>query len=115
MPNKKPALVFEDIQPTARANQGRDYLRVHEYGLTFSALASQRYAETPTLGVKVSTNGKAIQIVSPGSFRITARSEGKGHKSKVMQVNSVAISQKAPLGIYLHQGDEVYVLEGSNA
>lgn len=105
---KQAEVTFEDIQPTSRAAMGQDYLRVSSYGVAFSLKAAPRYLDTPSLSLKIASNGKAIQVSSPGAFRVTIRAE---RDAKRVFINSIAIPQKAPQGRYFYQGDGLYVRE----
>lgn len=113
---KKPEIVFEDIQPTNRQGSGGDYLRVDDHGLRMSTAASKRWLDAATMSVQVSPDGAAIKLSRPGAFRPAIR-KGGGQKGAqpVVTINSIAIPAKAKEGAFMHQGDEVYILEDKDA
>lgn len=113
---KKPELVFEDVQPTNRAHSGADCVRVDKGGLRMSTAASKRWLDVNTMSVKISPDGTAIKLSQPGAFRPTKRRGGGGVSQKtaapIVTINTIAIPAKAKMGTFLHQGDEVYILDG---
>lgn len=107
----KEDILFEDILPTSRFVAGQDYLRVTPHGVNFSTKASERYTKLKSIGIRVSLDRKTLEITTPGAFPITLRRAGSQRLSQTAHVNSVAVPQKATLGIYIHQGENRFVLK----
>lgn len=104
---------FEPLEPGMRLPTGRDFIRVTEYGLTLSAKATAHLKGATTMAVQVSSDGRAIKLSSPGPFRVSIKShaDSKYNTTPTLQINSVAIPQRATIGVYLNQGNLTYRLE----
>lgn len=112
-----PPISFENIEPTSRVNQGQDYVRVSSSGLAFSAKASIRLGvKARTMAVQVSSDRKTIKLTEGGAFHVSTRSSKAGSNGQpTLTINSMAIPQKAPIGVYMYQGGDIYVRDDYNA